>query len=69
MSSKIITVQAMDSLEHASKIMKENEIKKLPVILKEEVVGIITATDIAKKLPDLSKKLLDSSSAEVSWTD
>lgn len=67
MSSKIITVQALDTLEKASKIMKDNNIKKLPVVLNEELVGIITVTDISKKLPDLAKKLLDSTSAELSW--
>jgi len=67
MSSKIITVQALDTLEKASKIMKENNIKKLPVVLNEELVGIITVTDISRKLPDLAKKLLDSTSAELSW--
>ena len=69
MSSKIITVQALDTLEKASKIMNENNIKKLPVILNEELVGIITVTDISRKLPDLTKKLLDSTSAELSWSD
>jgi len=69
MSSKIITVQALDTLERASKIMKENNIKKLPVIMNEELVGIVTVTDISRKLPDLTKKLLDSTSAELSWND
>jgi CBS domain-containing protein len=69
MSSKIITVQALDTLERASKIMKENKIKKLPVILNGDLVGIVTVTDISKKLPDLTKKMHDSAPAELSWTD
>ncbi len=67
MSSKIITVQALETLEKASKIMEENGIKKLPVILNDELVGILTVTDISRKLPYLTKKLLDSTSAELSW--
>jgi len=69
MSSKIITIQALDTLERASKIMKENNIKKLPVIMNEELVGILTVTDISKKLPDLAKIMLESPPADLLWND
>lgn len=57
MSSEIKTVHALDTLEKAVQIMKQNNIKKLPVLLNEEIVGIITVTDIARKhgLDKLSK--------------
>jgi len=56
MSSEIKTVHALDTLEKAVQIMKQNNIKKLPVILNEEIVGIITVTDIARTQQDPSKK-------------
>jgi len=39
--------------------MKEHKIKKLPVILNNEIFGIITITDIANVLPDFSKLLAE----------
>jgi len=59
MSSEIKTVHALDTLEKAVQIMKENNIKKLPVLLNEEIVGIITVTDIAKRQQG-GKKSIDS---------
>ena len=60
MSSEIKTVHALDNLEKAIRIMKENNIKKLPVLKDENIIGIITVTDISKARPDLSKRFIDS---------
>ena len=60
MSSEIKTVHALDNLEKAIKIMKENNIKKLPVLKDESIIGIITVTDISKARPDLSKRFIES---------
>jgi len=60
MSSNIKTVHALDTLEKAIAIMKENHIKKLPVILNNEIVGIVTVTDISKARPELSKRFIES---------
>jgi len=60
MSSNIKTVHALDTLEKALEVMKKNGIKKLPVILNDEIVGIITVTDISKARPELSKRFMDS---------
>lgn len=57
MSKNIKTVHASASVEKAVEIMKEHKIKKLPVILNNEIFGIITITDIANVLPDFSKLL------------
>jgi CBS domain-containing protein len=59
MSKNIITVHASTSVEKAVEIMKEHKIKKLPVILNNEIFGIITITDIANTLPNFSKLLND----------
>jgi CBS domain-containing protein len=58
MSKNIKTVHASATIEKAADIMKKNHIKKLPVILNNEIVGIITVTDIANVLPHFSKELL-----------
>jgi len=47
MSNNLKTIHALSSLEKASQVMKENEIKKLPVILNNKIVGIITQTDLS----------------------
>lgn len=50
MSPNIITVHALAPLERAAQIMKESDIKKLPVILNNEIVGIITETDLSRTI-------------------
>lgn len=61
MSKNIKTIHASAKIEKAADIMKKNKIKKLPVILNNEIVGIITITDIANILPNFSKKLFEES--------
>ena len=60
MSSEIKTVHSLDTIDHALQIMKDNNIKKLPVIENEDIVGIITVTDISRARPDLSKRFIES---------
>ena len=48
LSPNIKTVHALAPIDKASKLMSENKIKKLPVILNNEIVGIITETDLSK---------------------
>lgn len=50
MSPNIITVHALAPLERAAQIMKESNIKKLPVILNNEIVGIVTETDLSRTI-------------------
>jgi CBS domain-containing protein len=57
MTSNIKTIHALAPLEKAAKIMKENKIKKLPVILNNEIVGIITETDMTKTIEAFSEIL------------
>jgi len=59
MSSPIKTVHALDSLEKAIQIMKESHIKKLPVISKDAIVGIITITDISHSQSELTKRFME----------
>jgi len=55
MSPNIKTVHALAPLEKAAKIMRENHIKKLPVILNNEIVGIITETDLSQTIEAFSE--------------
>ena len=57
MSRNIKTVHASASIELATQMMKDYNIKKLPVVLNNEIVGIITATDIANRVPQLAREL------------
>lgn len=63
MSKNIKTIHASAKIEKAADIMKKNKIKKLPVILNNKIVGIITVTDIANILPNFSKQLFIESEA------
>lgn len=51
MSSPVVTIKAYDSIETAAAIMAKNKIKRL-VVLEDNgsCVGVLSATDIAKKL-------------------
>jgi len=60
MSTDLVTVHALDKIETAIEYMGFFEIKKLPVLVDEEIIGIITASDIARARPDLSKRFVDS---------
>ena len=55
MTPNIKTVHALAPLEKAAFIMKENRIKKLPVILNNEIVGIITETDLSQTIEAFSE--------------
>ena len=51
MSSPLITVRAIDSVDTAAAAMSKNRIKRLPVLEEDgSIAGIISTTDIAKKL-------------------
>ena len=59
MSKNIITIHASAKIEQAAELMKKHKIKKLPVILNNEFVGIITVTDLANIMPDFTKIFAD----------
>lgn len=48
MSSPLITISPKETIWEASEIMKEKLIHKLPVKENEQIVGVITTTDIVK---------------------
>jgi len=48
MSSPLITIDSEETIWEASELMKEKSIHKLPVKENEQIVGIVTTTDIVK---------------------
>ncbi|MBT8173438.1 MAG: CBS domain-containing protein [Nitrosopumilus sp.] len=48
MSSPLITIDPEETIWEASEMMKEKSIHKLPVKKNEQIIGIVTTTDIVK---------------------
>jgi CBS domain-containing protein len=58
MSTPLVTVGPECDINTAAKIMTDNNIKRLPVIEGERLVGIITSFDIAKVMAEEAQPLL-----------
>jgi acetoin utilization protein AcuB len=48
MSKKVVMVDANDSMQDASRLLKENNIRMLPVMEKGKLVGVITDRDVKR---------------------
>ena len=48
MSKTVITIDANDSMQNATKLLKEHGIRMLPVMKKNRLVGIVTDRDLKK---------------------
>ena len=48
MSKKVITVDVSDSMQDAIRLLKENDIRMLPVVQRGKLVGIITDRDLKR---------------------
>ncbi len=48
MSKNVITVDVDDSMQDAMKLMKENDIRMLPVLKKGKLVGVVTDRDLKR---------------------
>jgi len=57
MSTPIIAINEDATIYDAVKVMGEKKIKKLPVLSKNRLVGIITLTDFARVEPKISEIL------------
>ena len=55
MSKPLVVVNPESTLEEAINLMIEKKIKKLPVIEKRKLVGLVTMTEIARVHPDMVK--------------
>ena len=57
MTTDLVTISQEDSLEDAADLMTEHQVKKLPVIEDNKLVGIITASDLVKYEKNLIEKI------------
>ena len=57
MSGPLVVVSPRMSLDDASKIMRRRKIKRLPVIEKGRLVGLVTTTDIVRS-PEVMKMMI-----------
>ena len=57
MSSPLIAANPEMDLEEAARLMFSMKVKKLPVVSKEKLVGLVTLTDIARFQPEIIKVL------------
>lgn len=60
MSTPVVTVAPDDSVDDAATLLRDNRIKKLPVV-DDELVGIVTATDLARYMPQYRLRGADTS--------
>ncbi|MGB8401950.1 CBS domain-containing protein [Bradyrhizobium sp.] len=59
MSSRPITVPEEATLEEVSEIMERNDIKRVPVMRGDQLVGIVTRTNLVKAVLDLARDVPD----------
>lgn len=50
MTASVVTVDATATVRDASARMREHEVEKLPVVEDDELVGVVTTTDLAHSL-------------------
>ena len=51
MSSPLVTIDANAAVEEAAQIMARKRIKKLPVIERDKLVGVVSTSDIVRSNP------------------
>jgi CBS domain-containing protein len=57
MTRNVISISPDKVIEEASDLMSTNRIKRLPVVFGDEVVGILTSTDVVEVLSKLIKEI------------
>ena len=60
MSTPVVTVTSDKSIREAAALMREHSVQHLPVVDDDEVVGILTTTNLAHYLPRLRRNILRS---------
>jgi CBS domain-containing protein len=53
MTSPLLTIRETASIDEAAKLMAKEKVKKLPVMDRQKLVGIVTLTDIVTKVPTM----------------
>ena len=60
MSTPVVTVTGDKSIREAATLMREHSIQHLPVVDDDDLVGILTTTNLAHYLPRLRRNILRS---------
>jgi len=60
MTPNIVTITSLDKIEDALNKMRKYRIKKLPVVNNDNLIGIVTISDIAHARPELTKRFIES---------
>ena len=60
MSSPILTIGPNEDMLEAERKMRKNKVKRLPVVENGKLVGILTASDIARTCPEMVSLLKNS---------
>lgn len=55
MNKKIVTIGPEEDTDNAAILMGKNKVKRIPVVEDDELVGIITATDLIANSEDLNE--------------
>jgi CBS domain-containing protein len=55
MSKSVITAEPEDNVEDALEEMRQNKVKRLPVVEDDKLVGIVSLTDIAAHIDELEE--------------
>jgi len=55
MSEQVVSIDEDENIDDAAELMAKNKIKHLPVTNGEEIVGIITTSDLIKHCEDLNE--------------
>jgi CBS domain-containing protein len=57
MTTELVTISPEISIESAATIMTEGKVRRLPVMKNDKLIGIITASDIARQLSDATSNI------------
>lgn len=68
MSSPLVTIDSLSSMDEAAKVMNKKRIKKLGVVTHGRLVGVITASDIVRAAPEMYNEFIKLW-VKPSWTD
>lgn len=60
MDKEIITVKPTDDLDYCMDLITNKRIRHLPVLVEEQVVGIISIGDVVKSIIELQKNTINS---------
>lgn len=58
MSKDILTIEVSEDIDNAARIMSENKVRRLPVMNRGQLVGIITTTDLIANADALNENFI-----------